>query len=462
LKDKAMNRSMKETAGHGFWLLLVLLCLSLLAGCLEDLSESFRESQSSAAEQSREAFACSVRGQNRRVHQLMQDWYLYVDRMPDIDPDDFPGPNDVLDALQVNPDTFSALSDRETRERFTEAGERLGIGIQLRLLAEPDDYRIVDVYEGSPAHEAGMARGDRLLTINERSIEDWFLSGELPQAFGPDEEGVVVSLEAERPDGSVYERTLEKEIFAINPLSDPRYFELDDGQQVAYIHLRSFNLPAEDRMRSVFNGMDQEGVDRLILDMRYNGGGRLSVAETLASRIAGDELAGDIFVALQHNEARSDMDGAREFQAGLTALDLDQLTVIGTDRTASASELIINGLQPFMDVDLIGDRTFGKPVGSYSFTVCDLLLAPTTFSMVNAQGQGDYFDGLPTTCDAPDGLNHALGDPDESSLAQALHFLQTGECDSQSLFSARKKRAIQHPAQIGGPEGWDPHTMGIR
>nr|WP_301288473.1 S41 family peptidase [Natronospira proteinivora] len=441
----------------------MLLAGLLLSACLDDLGDEFNDRQSRAFERAQDAFTCSTRGQNRQVQQVMADWYLYVEQMPSVDPDHLGSPQAVLDALQVNPpDRFSFLADRESRERFTEAGEQVGIGVQSILVAEPDDYRVVDVFKGSPAAEAGMARGDRLLEINGQSVASWFNQGRLGAAFGPEEEGLLVELTVERPDGSVYELALEKALFEVDPAPEPVLLELDDGQTAAYMLFRNFILPAEDRFEAIFSDLRDAEVDELILDMRYNGGGRLSVAENLASRIAGDEWAGETFVSLRHNEARSDQDFTRTLESGLTSLDLERLVVIATGRTASASELIINGLRPFIDVDVIGDRTFGKPVGSYGFGVCDLLLFPTAFSMLNAQEEGAYFDGLDTTCAASDGIEQPLGSPEEASLAQALHFVQTGQCEMETQYMARQRFSESHRPQIQGPEGWDPATMGIR
>ena len=102
--------------------------------------------------------------------------------------------------------------------------------------------------------------------------------------------------------------------------------------------------------------------------------------------------------------------------------------VIATQASASASELVVNGLRPFMPVVLVGDRTYGKPVGQYGLPFCDKVLAPVAFSMVNADGAGDYFGGLSADCIAADDIEHDLGAAEESSLAEALRFVRTGAC----------------------------------
>lgn len=460
-----MSHLMPDTQTNplrGLLLTVLTATVLLLSGCLDDLADSIEEEQTEAFREAESQLACSTPGKVHRVRDIMRSWYLYVDEMPSRDPDNFESASAMLEALRVNPpDRFSFITDREATLRFTEDGERIGIGISAILVTEPDDYRVVDVIGGSPASAAGMARGDRILTINGRTVADWFQNEGLGAAFGPDEEGVTVSLSARRPNGEEYSLELEKTLFQVDPVSVVETFELANGDTAAYLHFRSFILPAEGRLDQVFGDLQSQGVDELILDMRYNGGGRLSVAEQLAGQIAGADVVGEIFARMVHNQARSDSNRSRVFEEETGALGLNRLVVIGTARTASASELVVNGLRPYMTVDLIGQRTFGKPVGSYGFDVCEQILFPTAFSIQNARGEGDYFDGLAPTCEAPDELVRALGDAREDSLAQALYYLNNGTCDTGITAESRRKQAVSYQPEAGGREGWNPITGGI-
>ncbi len=95
--------------------------------------------------------------------------------------------------------------------------------------------------------------------------------------------------------------------------------------------------------------------------------------------------------------------------------------VITTRGSASASEAIVNGLRPYMDVKVVGDTTYGKPVGQYGFDFCEKVLYPVAFLVTNARGEADYFGGIPADCAAADDVDHALADPREASLAEALY-----------------------------------------
>jgi C-terminal processing protease CtpA/Prc len=131
-------------------------------------------------------------------------------------------------------------------------------------------------------------------------------------------------------------------------------------------------------------------------------------------------------------------------------LGLSRLLVVATRGSASASELLINALRPYLTVVVVGDRTYGKPVGQYVLPFCDKVIAPVSFSIRNIADQGDYFDGIPADCAADDDISHDLGDAEESSLAEALSVLSTGECSLKEA-TARSRRAGDDAAR---PVGW--------
>jgi len=111
---------------------------------------------------------------------------------------------------------------------------------------------------------------------------------------------------------------------------------------------------------------------------------------------------------------------------------------------------VINALRPFIPVVVIGSRTYGKPVGQYGIEFCDKLLAPVSFALRNADGQGDFFDGFPPDCAAPDDADHQLGDPAEGSLKEALTFATTNACSARPLTPQGKAvTAVRAPRAIG-------------
>ena len=124
-------------------------------------------------------------------------------------------------------------------------------------------------------------------------------------------------------------------------------------------------------LNTAFTQVRDAGATELVLDLRYNGGGLVSVAQHLAGLIAGDPLVGQVFVQFTHNDKQSSRNTAYRFEAKPQALAATRLVVIATRGSASASEAVINGLRPYMDVKVVGDTTYGKPVGQYGFDFCD-------------------------------------------------------------------------------------------
>jgi hypothetical protein len=219
---------------------------------------------------------------------------------------------------------------------------------------------------------------------------------------------------------------------------------------VGYIFFRNFVEPSFAALDAAFVSLGAERIDDLILDLRYNGGGLVNVAQHLASYIGGVRTEGQIFGEYFHNDKQAALNRILRFEKKPAVAPLDRLIVITTGWSASASELVINGLRPFMPVIIIGDRTYGKPVGQGVFTFCDKALAPVAFVLRNANGEGDFFGGFAPTCAAADDLDFQIGDPNEASLNEALVFAGTDAC---SPTSAGARQTVDR-ARSQKPEGW--------
>jgi carboxyl-terminal processing protease len=107
---------------------------------------------------------------------------------------------------------------------------------------------------------------------------------------------------------------------------------------------------------------------------------------------------------------------------------MPRLIVIGSGSTASASELVINGLRPFMPVVLVGETTYGKPYGFIPRDNCGTIYDAVQFTTVNSQNQGNYDTGFTPDCVVADDLDHQLGDPAEARIRTALAYIATGRC----------------------------------
>lgn len=243
------------------------------------------------------------------------------------------------------------------------------------------------------------------------------------------------------PSGEEQSATLVKRAVTIPTVSALRLYAVD-GRTVGYLNFRNFVQPSFSALDSAFAQLHEAGATELVLDLRYNGGGLVAVAQHLASLIGGTRTFDLTFAEFSHNGRHNDLNRTLRFEAKTNALGLARLVVITTGASASASELVINSLRPFIPVVIVGDTTYGKPVGQYSFAFCDKVLNPVSFILRNAQGEADFFDGFTPDCQAPDDLDHQLGDLEEASLAAAFSYLRTGACGStRSSAAARATRA---------------------
>ena len=177
--------------------------------------------------------------------------------------------------------------------------------------------------------------------------------------------------------------TLTKPLVTIPTVSAVAVFDTGSSR-IGYVHFRNFVTPSIEALNAAFDQLLAEGATDLVLDLRYNGGGLVSVAQHLGGLIGGAPRLGQIFVQFPHNDKQSSRNLAYRFEEKPQALTASRLVVITTRGSASASETIVNGLRPHMDVRVVGDTTFGKPVGQYGFDFCDKVFYPVSFLVTNA------------------------------------------------------------------------------
>jgi C-terminal processing protease CtpA/Prc len=398
-----------------------------------------------------QATDCSTLGQVGYVRDTLREYYYWYRELPDPNPALFASPEAYLEAVRYRPldSTFSYVAAQQASQAFYGDSQYVGFGLSVQQLSQ-DELRVSQVFPDTPASEAGLERGARILSVNGRSVGDWVRSGQAGDIFGPAEIGYAVDLVYRSSDGRELAAHMAKRLVTIPTVSHVRVYELE-GHKVGYVSFRNFVQPSFAALGAAFGQLRAAGVDELVLDLRYNGGGMVSVAQYLAELIGGSGTHGQVFCHFQHNDKNSFRDTDFVFGDQVLALDLKRLTVITTRASASASELVINSLRPFLEVRVVGDTTYGKPVGQYGFDFCGQVLYPVAFSVRNARGEGDYFGGIPADCAAPDDLEHLLGDPAEGSLAEALHVALHGTCSggAKALAARGLKRALRLPR-----DGW--------
>lgn len=399
----------------------------------------------------------------------VRDWYLFPELLPaSVDPSLSPAA--ALDALtqaardQGKDRGWSYLTTVTQTRQFFGAGQSVGFGIVA--LTRGSQLFLGQVIGGSAAADAGFARGDEILQIGETGqplvpVAGLIANGTLSAAYGPSDPGVTRVFEVRTLAGDTVLRTVTKRLYTITPVLSailPR----DPLPPAGYLSLSAFIGPAEAPLRQAFVGFQAAGVTDVVIDLRYNGGGQVSLAELLADLLGGAQVGQPMF-AVQYNLRHAGSNAAASFSAVAGAASPARIAFITTGATASASELVPNVLDPYVSVALVGEQTHGKPVGQIGFqdTTCDLALFLVSFRIVSSTGHGDYYGGLPDAgfrgplCPAADDLTHAPESPAEASTATALHWLENGSCPPAAALAlppTEFPRALRPtPAQVEIP-----------
>jgi hypothetical protein len=313
------------------------------------------------------------------------------------------------------------------------------------FLARGPRVFIAQVLPHSGAAAAGWTRGDEVLAVAparaglaapERQTPALLGSGWW-QALGPVDFGTRRWFRLRKPgtDAPV-EVCTGMRMTRLDPVPEseaPRILERD-GHRVGYLQLRGFHRWAEHPLRKVLGHYRKAGVTDLILDLRYNPGGSLETAALLLSLLRAGAAPTEVMFQLQGQAGQ--LAQIQPFWVEPEALGPARLAVIVTHFTASAAECLVSALLPYYgrDLALVGERTHGKPVviGSFPIPSSPWVVALPQFRMLNALGEGDYFQGLPdapfrgSSAAAEDDLGHPLGHPDEASTAAAMAWIVHG------------------------------------
>ncbi len=396
---------------------------------------------------------CAPAQEKADVLAMTREYYLWRNELPaSVDPAASATAEDLLAALTARTRAegrdrgFSYLASRAASSRFFEEGRTLGYG--FGYVTSGGTLAVAQVFPGSAADSAGFARGDELLAVapTRAGLDDassqapaLVAAGTFSAALQSGVEGTTRWFRLRRPaTGAVLEVAATTGAYGLDPVpggGTPTVLTAN-GVKVGYVQLRTFVEPAAPLLRAAAAALRQAGVTRLIVDLRYNGGGRLSVAEVLGNLLSPGHADGDVMYRLKANDGHPELGATVHFSAEAGALSLERLAFIVTGNSASASELVPNALQawPGTQVALVGERTYGKPVGQlgYADSACDWLLELVSFQILNARGTGSYFQGLPdadwtgVTVAAADDLAHAPGDPAEACTAAALAWAAGG------------------------------------
>jgi carboxyl-terminal processing protease len=381
---------------------------------------------------------------NKNIYELMKVVYLWNTHLPtSIDPAAYSTPADFMDALRYDTyDRWSIVITKDEFNQYFEEGTMIGHGFMLGL-DNDENIRIAFVYPTTQAFAQGVRRGWIVSKVNGTVAT----ASNVYTLLGDSEVGVTNTITFIDGTGTTVSKTLTKEEVEISPVL--HYEVIDQGtDKIGYLVFQDFIEAANDQLDEVFDSFNVAGVNEVIVDMRYNGGGTVDVAEHLASWLIGKDFANQPFIKYQHNlNLAGTEDTTINVTANAAGLSLNRIFFIGTENTASASELIINGVKPYVESVLAGSATHGKPVGMYvfAFNDYDYVVLPVCFKYSNADNEGDFYDGLQPALPADDDLTKDFGDPDEASLKAILSYIETGVIPVKSTRSTGYRERIIVP-----------------
>ena len=394
---------------------------------------------------------CSLSARKEWVQAQMTEWYLFPETLPaTINPAAYADVETFLDALTANARAqrrdryFTYITSIAEENAYYNSGSSAGYGFRLALDGS-DRLLITEAFEGAPALAAGMDRGTEILAIgtqasNLRTVAA-ILSSEgvegLNDALGGASPGTRRTFRISDASG-VRDVAVTMADYSLAPVST-RYGAkvIDDGgRKVGYVNLRTFINTAETPLRNAFADFKAQGITEVIVDLRYNGGGLVSIADLVNNLMGADKTSSTVANYMTFRPSKSAENETTYFARQPQSIAPTRVAFIGTGGSASASELVMNSFIPYLGnrAALVGTNTYGKPVGQIAIdrAACDDRLRVIAFALENADHQGAYFDGLApfmgATCQAPDDVSRQLGDPAEASTRAALDFLAGRSC----------------------------------
>src|SRR5215203_2274100 len=298
-------------------------------------------------------------------------------------------------------------------------------GITVFFMA-PGDLRVKSVEKDSPAGKAGIRRGWRVTKVEGNtditSANADFLVSKIYNSNS-------ASFSFQKPDNTTEDLTLTSATYKENPiLLDSVYIVAT--KKIGYLSYNSFlgdTAKTYSEFQRIFTRFSSANVNDVVVDLRYNGGGYVTVQNKLANYLVNAAGNGGLMMKQQYNDKYTRYNESTVFKK-IGTLNLNRVFFIVSNNSASASELLINNLKPYMDVKLIGpSKTYGKPVGYFNIPVGeDWYIFPVSFRTTNKNGEGSYFNGFPLDAQVADGLDKDWGDLNESALAAAIRYITTG------------------------------------
>ncbi len=353
------------------------------------------------------------------LYDLFLTEYYWNDQVPlDFDYTNYAEPQPMIDTLKYG--EIDQWSFALTRQQYDDLTTQNTSGFGFGFLA---DFTVYIVRIASPAESAGLLRGDKILSINGQPPTD-LLIAQTSQNVNQSTQFTVDRL------GTPVDLTITAQYYNYS-VASASVVQTPAGKQVGYLRFDAFTESATQELERAFTYLKAQNIDKLVVDLRYNGGGSVNTASILLDKLGGN-FNGKLQFTLTWNEQSSAQNESLYFDSlDPNSLSLSKLIFLTTGESASASELVINAMRPYMSENTltVGEATHGKPVGMAGRTDGSYIYYLVNFVVDNAVGFHDYFNGLPAECYVKDNdFSHQLGDPNEALLQEALHYIDNNHC----------------------------------
>jgi C-terminal processing protease CtpA/Prc len=397
---------------------------------------------------------------NSWIQAEMDVYYFWEDYVPDSVNGDLQ-PEDYFEGMLKEDDIFSYMTD----DKETLVNDLNGISYEAgyspafgRFNNSDGVFIIVEfIYPGTPAEEAGLERGDIILAINGEDlninnyIDLYYAEGTSVLSMG------MYVYDEQTQSGSITAvnetKTVQKAVLDLNPIVTTQIHQTG-GHKIGYMYYAGFvngtNGIYNDAVIEAFEDFQSQGITDLVIDLRYNPGGSINASVNMANVIVPQNNANDedVFVRFQYNSFLQDYFAEQEgpdspnlvvrFDQPQFSMGFDRIYFLTTGSSASASELIINGLEPYMDVYSIGENTFGKFYGSFVLTDdnSSYAVVPVSLKYANALGVTDFRDGLEPDFVAEENIfdPYALGDVNDPLFSTAIEHITQGSVSAKTKF----------------------------
>ena len=394
---------------------------------------------------------------------IAKDFYIWYNQIPStfnaqsyIDPNavmvglraysNEPGFNSAVDrwSFGVLKTDWNQLSGGFGNVNNTTSTNDFGLSVFFRV---EGDLRVKLVERLSPAGIAGIQRGWRITKINGNTdiitANATFIINSV--YYSPNSTFTFT-----KPDGTSVDIALTAAKYAQQTVYLDTVYNIG-SKTIGYMVLNSFlgdTAKIYNDFQRVMNSFSSQNVSDIVIDLRYNGGGYVSVQEKLADYLAPASANGNVMMKETYNNKHQNYNTTLYIKK-TGPLNPNHIFFIVTQSTASASELLINNLKPYMNVKLIGPgNTDGKPVGFFPISVGDWYIFPVSFRSSNSAGYGGYFNGFTVDGQVADGLDKNWGDPTEACLAKAIKYITTGTFIAQGQEIYKEDPAVISGNQI--------------